>query len=210
MIILQNIKVALTAALITLFTLASSLQAGYTYDGEGLIEEKALNKLQKIGSELYQKTGVSTILVVKKHLTQEQFLEIKNRYLKELKSPYVLWIFSKKYIDRENVGINKMFSSDDMKNRFDENSLFSPFGGTFSKIISIQRSKSDPTAAAFLNGYSDLTDMIADSYNIKLDSSIGNETKTTIDIVRLLFYLTIIFFIARYIKIKYFNKEQIQ
>ncbi len=206
MIVLQNFKVAIFATLISSLIFVTSLQAGYSYDGEGLIEEKALNKLQEIGNELYQKTGISTVLVVKKHLTQEEFLEIKNRYLKELKNPYILWIFSQKYIDRTTVGINKLFTSDDIKDKFDENSLFSPWGGTFSKIISIQKSKSDPTAAAFLNGYSDLTDMLAESYNTKLDSSIGSETKTTIDIFRLFFYLIIIYFVIRYIRLKYFKK----
>ncbi len=186
----------------------SKLEANFIYDGDGLIKEKALNKLKEIGDELYQKTGVSTALIVKRHLTQEQFLEIKDSYLKKLEPPYILWIFSKKYVDRDNIGINKLFTSDDLKDKFDEDSLFSPFGGSFSKIISIQNSKSDPTAAAFLNGYSDLTDMIALSYNTKLNSSIGDETKTTIDIVRLLFYMIIIFFAIRYIRVKYFNKEK--
>jgi len=207
-IVLQNFKVAIFAALISSLIFTTSLGANYSYDGEGLIEEKALNKLKEIGDELYQKTGISTVLVVKKHLTQEQFLEYKDRYLKELKAPYILWIFSQKYIDRERVGINKLFTSDEIKDKFDENSLFSPWGGTFSKIISIQKSDSDPTAAAFLNGYGDLVDMISKSYGVTLNSSIGDESKTAINYIRIFFYAVILFFLLRYIKIKYFKKEE--
>ena len=202
MIILQTIKAAFAALILsTIFT--TSIQADYTYQGDGYIGDKALKKLEEMGTELFQKTGVSTVIVAKEHLDQKQFLEIKDSYLKELKNPYVLWIFSKKYMDRENIGINQLFSSPDMKDKYDEDSMFSPFGGTFSKILTVHKSKSDPTAAAFLNGYADLTDMIAKSYGIKLESSIGSETKTTINIVRVIFYLVIAFFLLWFLQIKF-------
>jgi lysozyme family protein len=199
---LQTIKAAFAALILsTIFT--TSLQANYTYEGDGYIGKKALKKLEEMGNELFEKTGVSTVIVAKEHLDQKEFLEIKDRYLKELKNPYVLWIFSKTYMDRKNIGINQMFSSDDVKDKFDQDSMFSPWGGTFSKILTVHKSKSDPTAAAFLNGYADLTDMIASSYGVKLDSSIGSETKTTINIVRIFFYLIIAFFFVWYLQIKF-------
>jgi len=201
-ITLHTIKAAF-AALILSIIFTTSLQASYTYQGDGYIGDKALNKLEEMGTELFQKTGVSTVIVAKEHLDQKQFLEIKDRYLKELKNPYVLWIFSKKYMDRENIGINQLFSSPDMKDKYDEDSMFSPFGGTFSKILTVHKSKSDPTAAAFLNGYADLTDMIAESYGITLESSIGSETKTTINIVRVIFYLVMAFFLLWFLQVKF-------
>lgn len=202
MITLHTIKAAF-AALILSIIFTTSLQANYTYQGDGYIGDKALNKLEEMGTELFQKTGVSTVIVAKEHLDQKQFLEIKDSYLKELKNPYVLWIFSKKYMDRENIGINQLFSSPDMKDKYDEDSMFSPFGGTFSKILTVHKSKSDPTAAAFLNGYADLTDMIAESYGITLESSIGSETKTTINIVRVIFYLVMAFFLLWFLQVKF-------
>ncbi len=202
MITLQTIKAAF-AALILSIIFTTSLQANYSYEGDDYIGDKALKKLEEMGTELFQKTGVSTVIVAKEHLDQKEFLEIKDRYLKELKDPYVLWIFSKKYLDRENIGINQLFSSPDMKDKYDENSMFSPFGGTFAKILTVHKSKSDPTAAAFLNGYADLTDMIAESYGITLESSIGSETKTTINIVRVIFYLIIAFFLLWFLQVKF-------
>jgi hypothetical protein len=201
-ITLQTIKAAF-AALILSIIFTTSIQANYSYEGDGYIGDKALKKLEEMGNELFQKTGVSTVIIAKDHLDQKQFLEIKDRYLKELKNPYVLWIFSKKYMDRENIGINQMFSSDDVKDKFDQDSLFSPWGGSFSKILTVHKSKSDQTPAAFLNGYADLTDMIADSYGIKLESSIGSETKTTINIARIIFYLVLAFFFVWYLQVKF-------
>jgi hypothetical protein len=202
---LLNFKAAFAALILsTIFT--TSLNANYIFDDDGLIPEKAQTKLAQMGNELYSKTGVSTVLVIRKHLDQKSFLEIKDRYLKELTKPYVLWIFSKTYINQTNVGINKMFSSDDVKDKFNEDSIFSPWSGSFTKLIVIQKSKSDPTPAAFLNGYGDLTDMIAKSYNIKLDSSMGSETRTTIGFARIIFYLVTLFFLVYYIRVKYFKK----
>ncbi len=162
--------------------------------------------MKEIGKELTQKTGVTIALVTKKHLTKAEFLEIKNRYLKKLKAPYVLWIFSKTYEDKKDFGLNKMFNSPDLNGKFDKNSLFSPFTGSFMKLIVIQKSKSDPTSAAFLNGYADLTDMIAKSYNVKLKSSIGSESETFITVLRVLFYLSLLYFVWLYVKRRFLEK----
>ena len=207
MINLFKIKVVFTTLILSIF-FQNSLFASYSFDSDLPINEKTQTKLQEMGKELFEKTGVSTAIVAKKFLDKKSFLETKDKYLKELQAPYVLWIFSKKYDKRDSVGINQMFSSDDLKGKYDKDSLFSPFYGSFTKIIVIERSKSDPTAAAFLNGYADLTDMIADSYGIKLDSSIGSETRTTMDIARLLMYLSFLFFFIWTIKVKYFTKEK--
>ena len=207
MISLKIKRAVFFTALSIVFFLPTSLFSGYIYEGDRIINEKTLKKLEEMGNELFKKTGVSIVIVAKNHLTQDEFLSIKNRYLKSLKPPYVLWIFSKKYMDRDNLGINKMFSSPDMKEKFDEDSLFSPWGGTFTKVLTL-RSKTDTTSAAFLNGFADLTDMIAESYGITLDSSIGSETKTVVNIFRIIFYASILYFLIRYIKIKYIKREK--
>jgi len=180
------------------------------YEGDHLINDKTIAKMKEIGNELSQKTGVTIALVTKNHLTKKEFLEIKNRYLKELKPPYVLWIFSKTYEDRKDFGINQMFNSPDMEGKFDKNSLFSPFTGTFTKLIVIKKSKTDPTSAAFLNGYADLTDMIADAYGVKLKSSVGHESHTFMNILRVLFYLSLLYFAGLYVKRRFFKKEMIE
>ena len=166
--------------------------------------------MQKMGDELYEKTGISTVLIAKDHLTKQEFLDIKNKYLKELKDPYVLWIFSKTYEDRKDFGINQMFNSKDLDNKFDKNSLFSPFSGSFTKLIVIKKSKVDPTSAAFLNGYADLTEMLSKSYGVTLKSGIGHESHTFMNIIRILFYLSLLYFAWLYIKKRFLKKENIE
>ena len=207
MINLFKVKAVFTALILSI-VFQTSLLAFYSFESDVAINDKTQAKLKEMGEELFEKTGVSTVIVAKNYLDKKSFLETKDKYLKELKAPYVLWIFSKKYDVRDSVGINQMFSSDDLKGKFDKDSLFSPFYGSFTKIIVIQKSKSDPTGAAFLNGYADLTDMIADSYGVKLDSSLGSETRETMDIARILMYLTFLFFFIWTIKVKYFTKDK--
>ncbi len=211
MIIIRQKRGAFTALLLLLLILfPSSAFSDFIYEGDKLINDKTIEKMKEIGDELYKKTGVTIALVTKKHLTKDEFIKIKDRYLKELKAPYVLWIFSKTYEDREDFGINQMFNSPDLEGKFDKDSLFSPFTGTFTKLIVIKKSKTDPTSAAFLNGYADLTDMIANSYGITLKSSIGHESHTFMNILRVLFYLLLLYFTWLYLKKRFFKKEDIE
>ena len=205
MINLYKIKAVFkTALILSLFT--NPLFASFTYDGNIAINDRTQEKLKEMGDELFEKTGISSVIVAKEYLDKKSFLETKDKYLKELKAPYVLWIFSKKYDVRDTVGINQLMTSDDLKGKYDEDSMFSPFYGTFTKVIVIQKSKSDPTGAAFLNGYADLTDMLAASYGITLKSSIGSETRTTMNVARVLMYFIFFAMFLWYIKVKFFKK----
>ena len=210
MISLFKIRAVFKTALILSIFISNSLIAGFLIDTDLQINDKTKVKMKEMGDELFSKTGISTAIVAKDSLNKSGFLELKSSYLKELKAPYVLWIFAKTYKDEDTnrTGkLNLLFSSDDLKGKYDDSSMFSPFSGSFTKLIVIQKSKSDPTGAAFLNGYADLTDMLASSYGVKLDSSIGNETKITMDIARVFFYAVFLFFFLWYIRNKLFKKE---
>ena len=209
MISLFKIRAVFKTALILSIFISNSLIAGFLIDTDLQINDKTKVKMKEMGDELFSKTGISTAIVAKDSLNKSGFLELKSSYLKELKAPYVLWIFAKAYKDEDanRTGkLNLLFSSDDLKGKYDDRSMFSPFSGSFTKLIVIQKSKSDPTGAAFLNGYADLTDMLASSHGVKLDSSIGDETKTTMDIARVFFYAVFFFFFLWYIRNKLFKK----
>ncbi len=205
-IFFKKIAVKLAAIFTLLFIFPTFAQSDFIFEGDKLINDATLTKMKEMGDELYKKTGITTALVTKNHLSKKEFLEIKNRYLKELKPPFVLWIFSKTYMDRDEIGINQMFNSKDLEDKFDKESLFSPFRGSFTKLIVIKKSKSDPTSAAFLNGYADLTDMLAKSYGITLNSSLGSESRTFMYVLRILFYLSLLYFVWLFIKKKFLQK----
>ena len=204
-----NKRVALLATLLILTLFPTfSLASGFIYDGDkGIVLEKTVKKIEEIGQELYKKLGVSTILVVKKRMTKEEFLAYKEKY--SLSTPYVLWIFSKSTDKTKAVGYNNMFNSKDLEDKYSKDSILGSLftRGSFTSIYVVHKSKIDPTSAAFLNGYGDLADMIADSYNIELDSSMGSDSKTTIDILRIVIYSIILFTIIILLRNKFRKKD---
>ena len=197
-----------TALLLSLFW-TSSLFANYQYSGDAITFDKTVVKMKEMGDELYDKTGVSTVIVARSTLNKEEFLSLKSKYLKELKAPYVLWMFAREYTDGERTGkLNILIPSDDVKGKYDEDAMFSPLRGTFMKLIVDQKKGVDPTAAAFLNGYGDLVDMLSKSYNVTLKSSIGNSSRDSINVMRILFYSVLLFFLLWYMKIRFFKKDK--
>ena len=203
-----NFGAAFAALLLLIFSTNLFAKVELVYDVN--ITKKTEDKIKEIAQELFDKTKISTVIVAKNELKREDFLSIKNSYLKELKAPYILWLFAKRYTDTKSgrVGkLNVLLSSDDLKDKYDESSLFSPFSGTFTKLIVIKKSKTDPTSAAFLNGYSDLADMLSRSYNIKLNSNIGDESRETINIARVAVYMSFLFFFLWYLKVKFLNRS---
>jgi len=199
-------RVAIFATLLLFFISPSTLFSKIIDINDDVIAKTAAQKIEEMGNELYSKTGVSIRLIAKKHLTQKEFLAIKNDYLSKLKPPYILWIFSHTYMDRKNIGINQMFKSSDLNDKFDEDALFSPWRGSFTRLITT-KSKGDIVSAAFLNGFADMADRIADAYGVKLDSSVGNTNKNIYTFLQVIFYGSIIFFVGGYFYRKYFYKS---
>ena len=200
---------AFKAALISPLFLTSTLFAQYHYEGDAIKVDKTLIKMQEMGDELFEKAGVSTVVVARDTLDKQEFLTIKDKYLKELKAPYVLWMFAREYTDGDRSGkLNLLLPSDDVKGKYDESAMFSPLSGTFMKLIVEQKKGLDPTAAAFLNGYGDLIDMLSESYHVTLKSSIGNSSRDSINVMRVLFYSVMFFFLLWYLKVTFFRKAK--
>ena len=198
-------RVAFATLFLLIFT-TSLFSSGFIYDGdEGIVIDKTISKLKEMGDELYQKTGVTTVIVTREHLDKDEFLALKEKYLKT-KPPYIVWIFSKTYMDRKDIGLNQMFNSPDLDNKFDKDSLFSPFTGSFTSILTVHKSKVDPTSAAFLNGYGDLVDMLASSYDINLKSSIGSGSHIMTNILRAFFYGMILLVLFKFVFMKFKRK----
>ena len=60
------------AALIITLVFSLSLQAEFLYKDDVVNHEKFTNEINKIGQELYEKTGVSLYLVMMRDLDQNQ------------------------------------------------------------------------------------------------------------------------------------------
>lgn len=155
----------------------------FIFDDNALLDERAVIKMEEIGQELSQKTGVNVYLIVKKEAQGKDIITFEKEFSRDFKTPFVLLtLFSEdKKLD--------IYPSKDIEKTFDKEALLSPlpWKGTIIPLLTSKKKEVGITPALF-NGYAELTDQIASSYNVVLQSSIGNANKTTINVVRLAVY----------------------
>jgi len=146
---------------------------------ENVIKQSSLDKITEITNELYLKTGVSIVA----HLVADThgIIEYEKNISASLKAPYVLVVFSAK---EQKVD---MTVSDDLRNIVNKNEILNTY---IIPILAAQDKNSLDTkySAAILNGIAEIADEIAASKGIKLDSSIGSDSRNFMQGLRVLFY----------------------
>lgn len=167
----------------------------YILSHDRLIDPRAIEKIDQIGSEVESKTGVKIFLYAKESydindkLPMKEKLEKIKLYEKELltrvKSPYVLIT-----IALQQTHIN-LFTSKELDNIVDKDKILNEY------IIPLLASKDKnklfaKVSAAVLNGYAQIGDDIAKSRNIELESSIGSGGKTFSTIWKVFMYTIIL------------------
>ncbi|WP_258239410.1 hypothetical protein [Arcobacter sp. LA11] len=179
-----------------LLLLSSTLYASnFVLSDDGLIDKRAITKIQEIGSESQSKLGVNIYVYAKQSLGLKQNISTKDKikYIKEyegqitnsLVKPYVLLSMAV-----EDTHVNLIVSSK-LKEVIDKNEILNDY------VVPLLASKDKNTtfakaSAAILNGYAAIADTIADSKNIELKSSIGNSGKVAGTVWRVLMYTLIV------------------
>lgn len=163
---------------------------------EKIIMESANIKINDIVTELYTKTNVSIVVHLKEKLPDGNILNYEKNISSTLQKPYVLIVFAGK---EQKVDI---LVSDDLKNVIDKNKILNSY------VIPIlgaedKNSLEARYSAAMLNGIAEIADEIAESKGIKLNSSIGSESKNFIQGLRVVFYGIIFGAIAIYAYMAY-------
>jgi hypothetical protein len=148
---------------------------------EKVIMESANIKINDMITELYSKTNTSIVVHLKEKLPDGNILNYEKNISATLQKPYVLIVFAGK---EQKVDI---VVSDDLKNVIDRNKILNTY------IIPIlgaedKNSLEAKYSAAVLNGVAEMADEIAESKGIKLNSSIGSESKNFIQGLRVVFY----------------------
>ncbi len=188
-------------ALLLLATLLFAAQ-NFILKNDGILPQKTIQKINEIGNELYQKTGVALYLVAIEKMPTKRIREYEEHIAKNLKPPYILLTFALK--DHKVDIVN----SADVASRFDKEQVLSPFPWSGTIIPLLESHSKNPKAAveaALLNGYADIAEQVASSFGVKLKSGIGNTNKNIYFGLRLLFYgilalIFINFIYRRYIK----------
>ena len=178
-----------------LFFSHSLLAQTFILNDDNLIDQRAKEKIEQIGLETKEKLGVNIYLYVKSNLGLDENISTKDKidYIKKfeseilraLKTPYVIITMSV-----EDTHVN-LHLTNDLKEIIDKNDILDGY------IVPLLASKDKNTtfakvSAATLNGYAAIADTIAQSKNIKLESSIGNQGKVSSTIWRVLMYFLII------------------
>ncbi len=160
---------------------------------------KEVEKLEEMGSELYEKTGLPVFVAAVAELNATKPVDLLEKIKRE-HSEYILLYFSLK-----PTAVN-IFASEDAKKLIDIEQILSPlpWRGTIKPIMSPAFSKDQnaKNEVAIFNGYADIVDQAAASKGVKLDSSIGSGSKDSFKVIRWIFYGILLFFLIQYIYTK--------
>lgn len=146
---------------------------------ENLLSQQVVEQINTMGKELYTKSGVFVAVAVSEN-AEIQTLQSKQD---ELKAPFVLLALSK------NSHKVEIYTSKESALFFDKEEVLSPYSakGSILPILASNKGK-DIYNAAVLNGYADIVDRIAKYFNLKLESSIGNANRNTLNVLRIGIY----------------------
>lgn len=156
---------------------------------ENLLSQRVSEKLNLIGNELYDKTGIYLFVAIGAKTSLEELIKKQD----ELPKPNVLLALSQDSHKVDIVGSKEALAF------FDKEAVLSPYPstGTILPILSSHKGQ-DIYNAAILNGYADIAERLAKYFNVKLENSTGNENRDTINILRILIYGFICFALLYY------------
>lgn len=186
---LTNNRRKIAVVFLFLFTttfLFANNQNDYIINNDNIIGERVVSKINEIGQELYNKTNTKVYALVDTTTENLSIQDYISLHTKDFKTPYILLL-----IITEDKIIDILNEPKELLEHFNKKAILSPyaiFGGTILPLLSDRKKDNDKYSAALLNGYADLTDQIAKSYNVELESSIGNANKNTLNFIRILVY----------------------
>ena len=194
----------LKAALIFFFTITTLFaKSDLILCNEGLVNQRAIGEIVKIGTEVKEKTGISLYLCAKKSINNQKIKLFEKNLAKKLNKPFILLSMAS---NEQKVDI---MTSPQTSKLVDVDSILSPFSGTIIPILTEKKGE-DKYSAAMLNGYADIADRVTKKLDIKLNASIGDTNRILIDILRIIIYGSFLYFTIVYIKRKYFTRYKKQ
>lgn len=221
-------------ALVLTLLLQSQLLAEYLYKDEIVSRPAFSEQVEKLGSELYAKTGVSLRLVMLKRTPQNMdVVAYERELLKEFSEPTILLTFVEFSSD-----IDIQVNDPSLYNYFDRKQVLSPvasavqafilalvyaesweqfndlrrdYGGSILPLIA---GKSKPEqvvgkyAASMFNGYIDIAHQVSTSKGVVLENDPGDANQEALFYVKIVFYGFVIYGIVLYLRRVIYLKRQ--
>ncbi len=170
---------------------------------ENILPQKTIQKLNAIGSELFQKTGVALYVAVVKKMPTQRIVDFEKELIQKLQPPYVLLTLS---TEDKKVDI---VASKDAQKLFNKEEILSPLpwrGSIIPLLTAHFKNQNAAVEAAILNGYSEIAEQVAASRGIKLKEAIGNTNRNIYYWLRILFYSIIVLILLNFIYRRYIKQ----
>ena len=225
-------KGGLLALIFTLF-FQTQLFAEYLYKDELINNPQFSSDVEKLGSELYTKTGISLKLIMLKKLPDGVTMpEYLNGIVSEHKESTIVLAFSEneknvdilvndtslyEYFNKKQVlspsasSAQAVVMSVLFARSFDEaKELMTNSGGSILPLLGnkVKGSQLGKYSAAMYNGYLDITTQIAKSKNIELENGVGESSKYPLLIVKIVFYSFLLYALFLYIRNRFKRKAE--
>ncbi len=176
-------------ALIAILSFSQSLQAKFIVVDEVVKIEAFNEQVEPMGEELSLKTGINLYMSLIKELEDNQsIIDYQKELIKTLKQPAVLFSFV------ENNKQVQIYADDkSLYETFDKDQIMDPlaiwpfFNGRVIPVIAAKAPKEvapkDKYAVAMFNGYAEISEQIAESKGVVLDTAIGDANKNVYKII---------------------------
>jgi hypothetical protein len=213
-------------ALILTIAFQSQLVAEYLYKDDVVNRVEFTEQVEKLGSELYAKTGISLRLVMLKKIPDSlDIIAYEKEILSTFSVPTILLTFSElssevdiqvndtslyKYFNRKQVlspvasAVQAFIMAIVYADSFDHfNELRKDYGGSIFPLIA-GKAKDEQIvgkyAASMFNGYIDISHQISIAKGVTLENDPGDANQEALFYVKLFFYGFVIYGIVMYIR----------
>jgi len=183
-------------AILLAFLLPLSLNASSFILKDDTLKPQAIELIDKIGNELSTKTRINAYVIT----TNEAFpvgfnlVEYAKKYESKMMTPYVLYIFAPKATITQKSEITGRVgiipSSKDIAKLYDYTSVRD--AGLDVITVKDKNSIEDKENIGVVQAYSELADHIAESKGVEMTTTLPNDTRTVVSILRVIIIIGLI------------------
>ncbi len=159
---------------------------------DDLLRPEASKLIEQMGEELFSKTGINEYVVATNENFPEKFnlVAYSKRYEANISKPYVMLIFAPNALITQESGqkgrVAVIPSSEALAALYSKRDVMD---ATIDVIAAKDKNtKEDKYNIGIVQGFSELADQIASSKNVKMTTTLPNETRTIIGYVKIVVY----------------------
>jgi len=160
---------------------------------DDLLKPEASKLIEQMGDELLSKTGINGYVVATNENFPEKFnlVTYSKKYEANLSKPYIMLIFAPNALitvtAEEKGRVALIPSSKEIVTLYDKSDVMD---ATIDVIASKDKNTlEDKYNIGVVQGFSELADQIADSKNVELTTTLPNETRVIVGILRVIVFI---------------------